>query len=69
MQDFSEAGFSRFTDEWAAHDFLRDRQVSVQIGDRVRLGIARGTAPDGRLRLESQGVVESFVSGEVTLRE
>ena len=68
MREFGETGFSGFAGEWAARDYLRDRWISVRVGDRVCEGVAKGIGADGRFRLERNGAVEHIVSGDITLR-
>ncbi len=69
VREFGQTGFSGFAGEWAARDYLRDRRISVRVGDRVCEGVAKGIAADGQFRLESNGTVERIVSGDVTLRD
>ena len=66
--DFESGGFAAFRDEWQARDGLRDRPAQVLMGHNVVLGIARGVDAHGALRLEHDGMIERFVSGEVSLR-
>jgi len=68
LAEFAEFGFAGFVDECQQHDYLYDRQVTVQIGARTQSGLARGISADGALLLESGGRLESVISGEVTLR-
>jgi BirA family biotin operon repressor/biotin-[acetyl-CoA-carboxylase] ligase len=42
--------------------------VRILQGDRAVEGIARGTDASGALRLECDGGIERFFSGEVSLR-
>ena len=69
MCEFGETGFSEFAREWAVRDYLRDRRISVRVGDRVCEGVAKGIDADGQFLLESNGAVEHIVSGDVTLRD
>ena len=65
---FGRTGFAGFAERWGAADSLRDRPVSVLQGDESLEGVARGADRDGALRVEVDGVVRRFVSGEVSLR-
>jgi BirA family biotin operon repressor/biotin-[acetyl-CoA-carboxylase] ligase len=65
---FAARGYTPFADEWARYDALRDGAVRIEQGDRVVAGIARGADEDGALRLEVDGRIERFFSGEVSLR-
>lgn len=68
LADFERDGFSGFREAWTALDALRDRPVQVLMGDAVICGTARGTDAHGALRLERDGRLQEFVSGEVSLR-
>jgi BirA family biotin operon repressor/biotin-[acetyl-CoA-carboxylase] ligase len=68
LTDFERDGFRGFRAAWTALDALRDRQAEVSTGDAVVRGIARGVDAHGALRLEHEGRVQEFVSGEVSLR-
>ncbi|HLZ99370.1 MAG TPA: hypothetical protein VKP66_15660, partial [Steroidobacteraceae bacterium] len=66
--DFERDGFSRFREAWTALDALRDRPAQVLMGEAVIRGTARGVDAHGALRLERDGRLEKYVSGEVSLR-
>jgi BirA family biotin operon repressor/biotin-[acetyl-CoA-carboxylase] ligase len=61
-------GFAEWREAWLALDALRDRPARVMMGEDAVLGIARGVAADGALRLECAGRIREFMSGEVSLR-
>jgi BirA family transcriptional regulator, biotin operon repressor / biotin---[acetyl-CoA-carboxylase] ligase len=68
LADFERDGFSGFREAWMALDALRDRPAQVLMGEAVIYGTARGVDAHGALRLERDGRVQEFVSGEVSLR-
>ena len=65
---FERHGFAAFRDEWTGLDVLRDRPAQVLVSDAVLSGTARGVDAHGALRLEREGQIHEFVSGEVSLR-
>jgi BirA family biotin operon repressor/biotin-[acetyl-CoA-carboxylase] ligase len=65
---FERCGFAAFRDAWTALDALRDRPAQVLTGTTAISGTARGVDAQGALRLERDGRVHEFVSGEVSLR-
>jgi BirA family biotin operon repressor/biotin-[acetyl-CoA-carboxylase] ligase len=68
LTDFERDGFRGFREAWTALDALRDRPAQVLMGEAVICGIARGVDAHGALRLERDGRLQEFVSGEVSLR-
>jgi BirA family transcriptional regulator, biotin operon repressor / biotin---[acetyl-CoA-carboxylase] ligase len=68
LADFERDGFSGFREAWTALDALRDRPAQVLMGEAVVCGTARGVDAQGALRLERDGLIQEFVSGEVSLR-
>lgn len=68
LEAFERSGFAAFRDAWTAFDVLRDRAAQVVTGTTVISGTARGVDDQGALRLERDGRVYEFVSGEVSLR-
>jgi BirA family biotin operon repressor/biotin-[acetyl-CoA-carboxylase] ligase len=68
LGEFERTGFASFEDAWTALDVLRDRPSRVVTGSTTISGIARGVGTQGSLRLERDGEVLEFVSGEVSLR-
>jgi BirA family biotin operon repressor/biotin-[acetyl-CoA-carboxylase] ligase len=58
------SGFAQLGGEFASHDALRNARVSVT-GPAPLEGIARGVDSEGRLLLETEGVVVAVCSGTV----
>lgn len=67
LHQFEREGFSPFAALWPAVDLSLNRPVQVHAATPYT-GIARGIAPDGALRVEVNGAVQSVHSGEVSLR-
>jgi BirA family biotin operon repressor/biotin-[acetyl-CoA-carboxylase] ligase len=65
---FAGEGFAPFAAEWDALDSLRGAAVRIVQGSGEVEGTARGVDPDGALRLERDGRIERYVSGDVSLR-
>jgi BirA family biotin operon repressor/biotin-[acetyl-CoA-carboxylase] ligase len=68
LREFEAAGFAPFRGPWAALDVLRDRAVTVLLGEKRIAGLARGVDADGAFLLDADGGRQKFVSGEVSLR-
>lgn len=68
LDEYGRGGFAAFRERWNAVDGLRDRPVTVLAGDLRTAGVARGVDHDGALRVEIDGDLRRFVSGEVSLR-
>jgi BirA family biotin operon repressor/biotin-[acetyl-CoA-carboxylase] ligase len=68
LETFTEQGFAAFVEEWRRLDALAAAEVKVISGSQSILGVARGVESDGSLRLEVEGELRYFVSGEVSLR-
>ncbi len=68
LQRFAREGFAPFIEEWQRYDALRDASVRVLQGERTLEGVARGVTNDGSLLVETRDGLQSFVSGEVSLR-
>jgi BirA family biotin operon repressor/biotin-[acetyl-CoA-carboxylase] ligase len=68
LKVFAERGFEAFIDEWRRLDMLAHAHVRVITGPQTLQGVASGVDVDGALLVEIDGVVQKFVSGEVSLR-
>jgi len=65
---FERDGLAPFVSRWEALDNFINRPVKLLIGDREVYGIARGIDKQGGLLLEQNGVIKSWVGGEISLR-
>jgi len=68
LENFERAGFSAFRGDWSDLDALRDRPAQVLMGETTFCGTARGVDAQGALRLERDGRIQEFTSGEASLR-
>lgn len=68
LSRFQASGFESFRKRWPELDLAHDRKVMVDDGECQRYGIARGIGPDGALRVEFEGNIESVYAGDVSLR-
>ena len=68
LAEFEHHGFAACREQWQSLDALRGRRARVLIADRAVLGTAWGVDEDGALRLDSAGCMQTFVSGEASLR-
>ena len=66
--EFDRRGFAAFAPEWRAADALAGSMVRVTLPGSEFVGRARGVAADGALRVERDGEVRQFHSGEVSVR-
>jgi len=65
---FEHAGFEAFRERWEGLDAVRDQPVRMIEAERERIGLARGIAADGALRVEINGEMHTLYSGDVSLR-
>lgn len=65
MATFETQGFAAFADEWRQHDWLRDRNVTVDQGDQEVSGVALGVDADGALLVETDSGPVRMISGTV----
>ncbi|WP_158782738.1 bifunctional biotin--[acetyl-CoA-carboxylase] ligase/biotin operon repressor BirA [Pantoea sp. BAV 3049] len=68
LELFEREGLAPFVDRWGELDNFINRPVKLLIGDREIPGIARGIDQQGGLLLEQDGIVKSWVGGEISLR-
>lgn len=68
LREYDSEDFPDVRAAWARFDALADRAVQLHgPGGHVE-GIARGLAEDGALRIEVDGRIRRFASGEVSVR-
>jgi BirA family biotin operon repressor/biotin-[acetyl-CoA-carboxylase] ligase len=69
LERYEREGFAPFRGQWAERDAHRGRSVSLRVGEReIARGTAQGIGDDGALLLATPQGVQSFYSGEVSLR-
>lgn len=69
LVDFDRDGLGPFLDLFEPLDVLSGREVTVRDGNREHVGIARGLAPDGGLRLDlGDAGMQVFHAGEASVR-
>ncbi len=68
LVSFQEQGFSAFTHRWRSLDWLRDKPISIDQGDRKIAAIARGVTEEGLLTAETSAGPVNLSSGEVSVR-
>lgn len=64
---FEQMGLNGFTDEWREHDWLRGREITVDMPDKRVAGIAAGVDADGALLVDSIRGRVRVISGSVAI--
>jgi BirA family biotin operon repressor/biotin-[acetyl-CoA-carboxylase] ligase len=64
---FDEYGLATFMDEWRRHDWLRGKQIVVDLPDRQVAGIAAGVDDDGVLLVETSNGTVPVISGSIVM--
>ncbi|MGI9271981.1 MAG: biotin--[acetyl-CoA-carboxylase] ligase [Woeseiaceae bacterium] len=67
MRKFEVHGLGEFIEDWMAHDWLRDREVSVELPDRQISGVAAGIDADGALLIDTGDEKTRVVSGSIVM--
>jgi len=68
MAHYGADGLAPFLPEWERFDRYRGEPVEVRLADRTFTGIHAGVTPQGALRLDRNGTIQTFQAGEVSLR-
>lgn len=68
LQQFEDAGFGAFREDWQRYDIFRDQRVKLQLGDALITGVALGVDESGGLRLRTDEGEQVFYGGEASLR-
>ena len=70
LRRFADEGFSSFRSAWEARHAWRGAEVEARAPDgRVMVGVARGVADDGSLRLDSLDGEILIHTGDISLRK
>ncbi|MBQ0757215.1 MAG: bifunctional biotin--[acetyl-CoA-carboxylase] ligase/biotin operon repressor BirA [Amphritea sp.] len=68
LEQFSSEGFAPFKEEWQGANAHLDQQVNLHVGNRREQGVCRGVDQAGALLLETDGELQAFHGGEVSVR-
>jgi BirA family biotin operon repressor/biotin-[acetyl-CoA-carboxylase] ligase len=68
MRQFEQSGFEAVREEWLRCDAFAGKPVTLYLPNGAVSGIARGVDTGGHLLLETQGGIQRYASGEVSLR-
>jgi len=68
LHGFTRSGFAQYVDEWHRHDACLGKPVTLITPAMSVEGIAIGVAPNGAIRIDSQGVIQEYSGGEISLR-
>ena len=64
---FENLGFAGFAEAWQRHDWLRDREITVDMPDRQLTGVAAGVDDDGALLVDSKSGRTRVISGSIVM--
>jgi len=68
LRDYPEHGFAQYQKEWHQWDFVRGKAVELCFPTHKKQGIVKGVNPEGALLLETASGIETFNSGEISLK-
>ena len=66
---FSEGKWSEIIEEINSYNFLKDKKIKVNIGDKIFEGIAKNVVEDGRIQIEMNGEIKLFSVGEIKIEK
>ena len=64
---FDEYGLAGFLDEWRRHDWLRGKEVTVDMPDKQVAGVAAGVDDNGVLLVETADGTVPVISGSIVI--
>jgi BirA family biotin operon repressor/biotin-[acetyl-CoA-carboxylase] ligase len=65
---YDEQGFAIYQERWVKRDACAGRPIRLLIGDSVYRGCGAGVDSKGAFRLQTEGAIQLFHGGEVSLR-
>lgn len=68
LPEYEKRGLQPHLKRWFDLDCFLDKPVNVLVADNNKPGICRGINESGALLLESDGNIEAYIGGEVSLR-
>ena len=66
---FSKGKWQEIIKEINNYNFLKDKKIRVNIGDKIFEGIAKNIVEDGRLEIEMNGEIKLFSVGEIKIEK
>ena len=66
---FSEGKWSEIIEEINSYNFLKDKKIRVNIGDKIFEGVAKNIVEDGRIEIEMNGEIKLFSVGEIKIEK
>ena len=66
---FSEGKWSEIIEEINSYNFLKDKKIRVNLGDKIFEGIAKNIVEDGRIQIEMNGEIKLFSVGEIKIEK
>jgi len=68
LETFEQTGLPLFYDYYHQHDFLKDKHITIDIGNQTHTGLYQGINPDGALLLKTNDdSIMTIYAGSVTL--
>jgi BirA family biotin operon repressor/biotin-[acetyl-CoA-carboxylase] ligase len=67
FRQFAESGLAAFMDDWRQHDWLRGREITVDMPDRQVTGMAAGVDADGTLLVDTGTGQVRVLSGSIVM--
>ena len=68
LREFASQGFKAFHAAWSDFDVLFGTPIKVMTAEHTVQGFARGVDVEGALLLETNGQVQRYISGEVSVK-
>lgn len=69
LSSFENSGFAEFADDWRRHDWLRSREITVDMADSRIIGIAEGVDDDGALLVDTDNGRVRVISGSIMMMD
>ena len=62
---FEAQGFADFAEDWRDYDWLRGREVTIDMPDKRLTGVAAGVDVDGALIVDTGSIQQRVVTGSI----
>lgn len=68
LEEFERTGFAAWVDEWQSYHAMQNKEIALQVGEKVVEGICNGIDTSGALLLQTPSGVQAFHGGEVSVQ-